>query len=61
MNEPHFNPLLQCLKLGKKCRLPQGQIPDKQAPDFGCPDENLVALNVFYDFCLVIGFDQIGT
>ena len=33
-------------------------MPDNQAPDFGCPDENLVALKVFYDFCLVIGFDQ---
>ena len=31
---------------------------DNQAADFGCPDENLVALNVFYAFCLVIGFDQ---
>ena len=33
-------------------------MPDNQAPDFGCPDENLVAFNIFYDFCLVIGFDQ---
>ena len=31
---------------------------DNQAPDFDCPDENLVALNAFYDFYLVIGFDQ---
>ena len=33
-------------------------MPDNQARDLGCPDENLVTLNVFYDFCLVIGFDQ---
>lgn len=33
-------------------------MPDNQAPDFGCPDDDLVVLNIFYDFCLVIGFDQ---
>ena len=47
------------LEIRKKSRLPLAQMPaDNQAPDFGCPDENLVALNIFYDFCLVIGFDQ---
>ena len=29
-----------------------------QASDLACPDENLVARNVFYNFSLVIGFDQ---
>ena len=31
---------------------------DNLAPDFGCPDEDLVVLNIFYGFYLVIGFDQ---
>ena len=46
------------LEIRKKSRLPQWQMLDNQAPDFGCPDKNLVALNIFYDFYLVIGFDQ---
>ena len=33
-------------------------MPDKQARDLGCPDENLVAFNVSYDFFQVIGFEQ---
>ena len=27
------------------------------APDFGCPDEDWVALNIFYEFCQFVGFD----
>ena len=53
-----FSPSITVLEIRKKSRLPQGQMWDNQAPDFGCPDENLVALNVLYEFCLVIGFDQ---
>ena len=46
------------LEIRKKSRLPQWQMLDNQAPDFGCPDKNLVALNIFYDFYLVMGFDK---
>ena len=35
------------LEIRKKSRLPLAQMLDNQAPDFGCPDENLVALNNF--------------
>ena len=34
------------LEIRKKSRLSLGQMPDNQAPNFGCPDENLVALNI---------------
>ena len=53
-----FSPSTTVLEIRKKFRFPRGQMQDNQALDFGCPDENLVALNVFYDFCLVVGFDQ---
>ena len=31
-------------------------MPDNLAPDFAYPDKDLVALNMFYDFCLVRAF-----
>lgn len=42
-----FSPSITVLEIRKKSRLPRGEMPDIQAPGFGCPDENLVALITF--------------
>ena len=49
--------LFKIIKIRKNSRLSLQQRPDNPAPDFGCPDEDWVALNIFYEFCQLVGFD----
>ena len=44
---------LRCSKLGKNSGCPEGKCRTTKPLDFGCPDENLVMPNFFYDFGLV--------